>query len=75
MSGDVVFVEKSLVQSVMKIAAQAEFGPGVMHLYILQPACLSRSINIVWSSWCQVTFLVPAVIVGTSKSSGFGECD
>ena len=75
LSGHVVFVEQCLVQSVMKIAGQAEFGLGMLHLYILQPGCLSRNINIAWSSQRQVAFLVPSVIVGTSKSSSFGEHD
>lgn len=66
LSGHVVFVGPSLVPSVIKITAQAEFGPGMMHLYILHPGCLSENINAEWSSKCQVAFLVPAV-TATSK--------
>lgn len=75
LSGYVVFVEQSSVQSVVNRAALAEYGPGMTHLYILQPGCLSRNINIVWSSQHQVAFLVPVVIVGTLESSSFGEHD
>lgn len=39
------------------------------------PGCLLRNITIVWSSQYQLAFVVSAVIVGTSKSSSFGEHD